>query len=106
MTSLFIPPPILLSMQFETKIAIVVLHELEAWQRANATAFLVSGIATAEPGRPYAGEYRLRHNLPAPSSVQRAIEALVGDELIGRDEDGEFRIVEPFLAEWIIRNEI
>ena len=30
-------------MQFETKIAIVLLHELEAWQKANATAFLVSG---------------------------------------------------------------
>ena len=37
-------------MQFETKIAIVLLHELEVWQKANATAFLVSGIATAEPG--------------------------------------------------------
>jgi hypothetical protein len=37
--------------------------------------------------------------------VQRAVEALVGDELVGRDENGEFRIVEPFLAEWINRNE-
>ncbi len=34
---------------FDTKVAIVLLHELAAWQKANAAAFLISGIATAEP---------------------------------------------------------
>jgi hypothetical protein len=44
-------------MQFDTKIAVVLLDELPVWQKTNATAFLISGIATAEAnivGEPYA----------------------------------------------------
>jgi hypothetical protein len=43
-------------MQFDTKIALVLRDDLEAWQRANVTAFLVSGIAGSDPssvGEPY-----------------------------------------------------
>jgi hypothetical protein len=41
---------------FETKIAVVLRDDLEGWQRANVTAFLVSGIAGTDPstvGEPY-----------------------------------------------------
>jgi hypothetical protein len=41
---------------FATKIAVVLRDDLAAWQRANVTAFLVSGIAGTEPatvGEPY-----------------------------------------------------
>jgi hypothetical protein len=44
-------------MQFDTKIAVVLLDELAVWEKTNATAFLISGIATAEAGlvgEPYA----------------------------------------------------
>ena len=43
-------------MEFDTKLAVVLRDDLAAWQRANATAFLVSGIAATEPttvGEPY-----------------------------------------------------
>ena len=43
-------------MQFDTKIAVVLLDDLPVWQKANVTAFLVSGIAGTEPetiGEPY-----------------------------------------------------
>lgn len=43
-------------MQFDTKIAIVIRTDLEAWQKLNVTAFLASGIAAAFPeciGAPY-----------------------------------------------------
>jgi hypothetical protein len=36
--------------QFDTKVAIVLDEGLAAWQKVNVTAFLMSGIATAEPG--------------------------------------------------------
>lgn len=36
--------------QFDTKIAVVLLDELAVWQKTNATAFLVSGIAGTVPG--------------------------------------------------------
>lgn len=34
---------------FDTKIAIVLLDDLAVWQKANATAFLVSGFAADDP---------------------------------------------------------
>ena len=37
------------------------------------------------------------------SSVHRALEALVEDELVAREGPGRYRIVEPFLAEWVRR---
>ena len=43
-------------MQFDTKIAVVLRDDLAAWQKANVTAFLVSGIAATVPdlvGEPY-----------------------------------------------------
>src|ERR1700688_4320093 len=43
-------------MQFDTKIAIVIRTDLEAWQKLNVACFLTSGIAAAFPeciGEPY-----------------------------------------------------
>jgi hypothetical protein len=43
-------------MQFDTKIVVVLRDDLEVWQKANVTAFLVSGIAGTDPatvGEPY-----------------------------------------------------
>jgi hypothetical protein len=42
--------------EFDTKIAVVLLADLAVWQKANVTAFLVSGIAGSDPstvGEPY-----------------------------------------------------
>ena len=44
-------------MEFDTKIAVVLRDDLAVWQKANVTAFLVSGIAGNDPsfvGEPYA----------------------------------------------------
>jgi hypothetical protein len=43
-------------MEFDTKIAVVVREDLAPWQKINVAAFLVSGIAGANPslvGEPY-----------------------------------------------------
>jgi hypothetical protein len=37
-------------MQFDTKIALVIRTDLEAWQKLNVAAFLSSGIGAAFPG--------------------------------------------------------
>lgn len=39
------PPPV----RFDTKIAVLLRDDLAGWQRLNVTAFLVSGIAGADP---------------------------------------------------------
>jgi hypothetical protein len=36
-------------MQFDTKIAVVIRNDLEAWQKLNVASFLTSGIAAAFP---------------------------------------------------------
>ena len=43
-------------MHFDTKIAIILDQQLAVWQKANVTAFLISGIAGTDPelvGEPY-----------------------------------------------------
>lgn len=43
-------------MEFDTKLAVVLLDDLAVWQKTNVTAFLVSGIAATDPstvGEPY-----------------------------------------------------
>src|SRR6202051_2129897 len=43
-------------MQFDTKIAVVIRTDLEAWQKLNVASFLAGGIAAAFPeciGEPY-----------------------------------------------------
>jgi AAA+ ATPase superfamily predicted ATPase len=77
-------------------------HFTLAWGGASRTQRLVLQALAAEPGRVYGGEYRLRHDLPAASSVQRAVEQLVADELVERDPGGGYRIAEPFLREWVL----
>jgi uncharacterized protein len=75
------------------------------WEKAARAQRLVLQALAREPGRPLTGEYRRRHGLPGPSSVQRALDAVVKDELVTRDERGEYRIAEPFLGEWLRREE-
>jgi uncharacterized protein len=77
-------------------------HFSLVWERASAAQRLLLQALAAEPGRPLRSDYRRRHGLPGPSSVQRALEALTRNELVGRP-DREYRIVEPFLAEWLLR---
>ncbi len=71
--------------------------------RRGRSGVVLQALAVDPPTAATSDEYRRRHGLPAPSSVQRALDALVSDELVARDDPGTYRIVEPFLAEWILR---
>ncbi|HEY3051458.1 MAG TPA: ATP-binding protein [Gaiellaceae bacterium] len=70
------------------------------WDRASTVQRLVLQALAVERGRPLSSDYRRRHRLPGPSSVQRALEALTRDELVART-DGPYSIAEPFLADWL-----
>ncbi len=78
-------------------------HFSRVWEKASRVQRVSLQALAREPGRPLAAAYRGRHGLPAASSVQRAVEALETDELIGRGADGLYRITEPFLAAWVRR---
>ena len=75
------------------------------WEQASRAQRIMLQSLAREPGRPLTGDYRRRHGLPGPSSVQRALHQLVKDELVARDERGDYRITEPFLGEWLRREE-
>lgn len=76
------------------------------WARASgAQRRVLQALATEQPGRPLSGEYRRRHSLPVAATVQTALDALGVAEMVGRIGRGQYQIVEPFLAEWIVENE-
>jgi hypothetical protein len=72
------------------------------WDGASANQRLVLQALADERGRPYTKDYRLRHGLPPATNVQKALRSLEQRELVA-GEDGAYRIVEPFLAEWLTR---
>ena len=74
------------------------------WERASGAQRQVLQALAAEAGRPLTNHYRRFHGLPAPSSVQRALETLGRQELIARSA-GDTWITEPFFAEWLRRLE-
>lgn len=75
-------------------------HFTLVWDGAPRVQRLVLQALAAEPGGVFGAEYRRRHDLPAASSVQRAVSQLHADELVGRTGDG-YAITEPFLADWV-----
>lgn len=79
-------------------------HFTRIWDDSPTTQKLVLQALASEPLRSItSAEFRRRHGLPTSSSVQRAVEALLDDELIAKEAPGSYRIAEPFLAEWVLR---
>jgi hypothetical protein len=76
------------------------------WERAAAAQRRVlQALSVEQPGRPLSSDYQRRHGLPVTATVQTALDALTSAELLSRVSRGEYRIAEPFLAEWIALNE-
>lgn len=78
-------------MQFDTKVALVIRSDLEAWQKLNVAAFLSSGIAASFPesiGAPYEDGSGTRYH------------ALIGQPILiyGADRPALSRALERALA--------
>ena len=79
-------------------------HFTLIWEQASRVQRVVLQALAVEPlVAATSEEFRARHGLPGGSSVQRALDALIEDELVARERPGAYRIAEPFLAEWIVR---
>lgn len=82
-------------------------HFALVWDSASRVQRLVLEALAREPAESItSSEYRSRHGLPTSSSVQAALDALLEDELVAKIRRGEYRISEPFLAEWILANAV
>jgi hypothetical protein len=75
-------------------------HFTLLWEDASTVQRLVLQALAREPGRPFTTAYRARNDLPAVTNVQKALRALEKREVVAGSA-GEYRIVEPFLAEWL-----
>jgi hypothetical protein len=75
-------------------------HFSTVWDHASAQQRLLLQALAVEPGHALAADYRRRHDLPSPSTVQSAVTALERQELVA-NQRGDVRIVEPFLADWV-----
>jgi uncharacterized protein len=73
------------------------------WDGASAVQKQVLVALAREAGRPFTAGYRDRHDLPANTNVQKALRAMEKREVVA-GEGGAYRIVEPFLAEWLRAN--
>lgn len=76
------------------------------WERLPATQRVVLlALCAEQPGHPLRREYQARHGLPASTTVQKALDALVRAEIVARPRRGEYIVAEPFLAQWVTTNE-
>jgi hypothetical protein len=81
-------------------------HFAQLWDDAPRPQRLLLLALAEEPTRSvYAAEYHERHELPATPTLQTALAGLIRKELVGRAEGGEYRVIEPFLAEWLLREQ-
>jgi uncharacterized protein len=78
-------------------------HLSDLWDRATGNQRILLSALAEEPGRPLTRDYQTRHGLRGSSTTQKAIDALIQQELVTKDH-GFVAISEPFLAEWIRRN--
>ncbi|HYC81653.1 MAG TPA: hypothetical protein VEB65_07695, partial [Solirubrobacterales bacterium] len=77
-------------------------HFTLLWEEAARAQRLVLQALARDPGHPLAKPYRDRHALPSAATVQTALRKLEQREIVA-GERGAYRIVEPFLAEWLNR---
>jgi hypothetical protein len=81
-------------------------HFSRVWEGASRAQRLALEALARDPGQAtFGAAYRREHNLPAVSTLQKAIDTLIEDELVERAERG-FRIAEPFLADWILSSDL
>jgi hypothetical protein len=81
-------------------------HFSLVWDDASRNERLLLLALAEEPGRVFSGDYRRAHGLPAATNIQKSLAALVRRELVAKGGDDRYRIIEPFLAEWIARTQL
>jgi AAA+ ATPase superfamily predicted ATPase len=75
------------------------------WDRATEQQRLLMLALAKEPASVYSVDYQARYSLTSSSHVQRALATLVREEIVARNDEGHYSIAEPFLAEWLEREQ-
>jgi len=81
-------------------------HFTQLWDDAShPQRLLLLALAVEPTPGVYSADYHSRHELPANPTLQTALAALTRKELVGRNGEGELWVIEPFLAEWLRREQ-
>jgi hypothetical protein len=80
-------------------------HFARIWDDATEHQRLLMLALAEEPAGLYSTGYQQRHGLESNTHVQRAVTTLAKEEIVGRNEAGEYCIIEPFLADWLLRDQ-
>jgi hypothetical protein len=74
------------------------------WQRLTLAQRATLRAVVIERGVELLGaDTRARHRLGGPSSVQASLAALVRDDVIAREDDGRYSVVDSLMREWVAR---
>jgi hypothetical protein len=74
------------------------------WQRLTLAQRATLRAVVLEHGVEVLGaDVRARHRLGGPSSVQASLAALVRDDVIAREDDGRYVVVDSLMREWVAR---
>lgn len=77
-------------------------HFSGIWDDApHPQRLLLLALAREPSASIYSAAYHARHELPANPTLQTALRALRQKELVGVDPGGDYRVIEPFLSEWL-----
>jgi uncharacterized protein len=81
-------------------------HFAQLWDDApHAQRLLMLALAAEPTASVYSAAYHERHELPSNPTLQTALGALTKKEIVGRSSDGGYRVIEPFFAEWLQREQ-
>jgi len=82
-------------------------HFARLWDDAPHPQRLLMLAIADEPTRSvYSSDYHSRHELPAAPTLQTGLVGLAKKEIVGRNSDGEYCVIEPFFAEWLRREQL
>ncbi len=76
-------------------------HYTSVWMGLNGNQRLLLYAIAGEESRPFSDETRRRLGLGAPSTVHRAVQRLLAEDLVEQRPDGVLRVLDPLLARWI-----
>jgi len=81
-------------------------HFAQLWDDAPHRQRLLMLALADEPTRSvYSSDYQSRYDLPAAPTLQTAIGALIKKEIVGRNSEGAYCVIEPFFADWLLREQ-
>ena len=81
-------------------------HLSQLWDEASGPQRLLMLALADEPTESvYSAGYHERHELPATPTLQTALNGLIKKEIVSRSPEDGYRIVEPFLPEWLRREQ-